>query len=154
MDNWDYIIYCDGSYQSSFNSGGWSAIITKNDQVIQKLYQGYKNTTNNRMELLGVIEALKYFKEPVSIKIVSDSQYVINSIINKHVYKWLENKDYTKKNLDLWFELVDLLEFHKVDFEWTKGHNINKYNNLADKFAVHAAQCLNLKEDEINTANL
>lgn len=69
------------------------------------------------MELLGVIEALKYFKEPVSIKIVSDSQYVINSIINKHVYKWLENKDYTKKNLDLWFELVDLLEFHKVNFE-------------------------------------
>lgn len=99
------------------------------------------------MELRGVIEALKYFKEPTKIKIVSDSQYVVSSIVNKHVYKWFEDKDFSKKNLDLWFELIDLLEFHQVSFEWTKGHNTNKYNNIADKFAVHAAQCLNLKED-------
>lgn len=144
----EYVIYCDGSYQSSINSGGWCAVITKNGQIIKKLYQGYTDTTNNRMELMGVLEALRYFKTPTSIKIVSDSQYVVNSIINKHVYKWFEEKDYSKKNLDLWFAIIDLLAFHNVSFEWTKGHDINELNNLADKLAVHAAQCLNLKKDD------
>lgn len=101
------------------------------------------------MEIRGVLETLKYFEEPVSIKIYSDSQYVINSIVNKHVYKWFEEKDFSKKNLDLWYELIDLLEIHDVSFEWVKGHNGNEYNELADRLSVHAAQCLNLPEDAI-----
>ncbi|WP_443081878.1 RNase H family protein [Terrisporobacter sp.] len=59
----------------------------QNNKIIKKLYQGYKHTTNNRMEIRGVLETLKFFKTPVKIKIYSDSQYVINSIVNKHVYK-------------------------------------------------------------------
>lgn len=150
----EYIAYCDGSYQSSINSGGWSSIIIKDNQIIKKLYQGYKDTTNNRMEIKAVIETLKYFKTPVKITIYSDSQYVVNSIVNKHVYSWFENKDYSKKNLDLWFDLIELLETHKVSFQWVKGHNNNEFNNLADKLAVHAAQCLNLPKDEINSVKL
>lgn len=150
----DYEIYCDGSFQSSINSGGWSAIIVKDNVVVKKLYQGYLNTTNNRMEIMAVIGALNYFKTPTNIKIYSDSQYVVNSICNGHVYKWFDEKDYSKKNLDLWFELIDLLNVHNVTFEWVKGHDNNKLNNLADKFAVHAAQCLNLPKDEINSVTI
>lgn len=150
----DYEIYCDGSYQSSINSGGWSAIVVKDGVVVKKLYQGYIGTTNNRMEIMAVIGALNYFKTPTNIKIYSDSQYVVNSICNKHVYKWFDEKDYSKKNLDLWFKLLDLLDLHNVTFEWVKGHDTNKLNNLADKFAVHAAQCLNLPKDEINSVTI
>ena len=151
--DFDYIAYCDGSFQSSIDCGGWSSVIIKDNKIIKKLYQGYRHTTNNRMEIMGVLETLRYFKTPVSIKIYSDSQYVVNSIVNKYVYNWFEAKDFTKKNLDLWFELIDLLEFHNVTLEWVKGHDGNEFNNLADKLAVHAAQCLNIPEDEINTVN-
>lgn len=150
----EYIAYCDGSYQSSINSGGWSSVIIQNDQIVKKLYQGYKNTTNNRMEIKAVIETLKYFKSPIKITIYSDSQYVVNSIVNKHVYQWFKDKDYSKKNLDLWFELIDLLDFHDVSFQWVKGHNDNTFNDIADKLAVHAAQCLNLPTDEVNTIKI
>lgn len=150
----EYIAYCDGSFQSSINSGGWSSIILKNGKIVKKLYQGYIGTTNNRMEIMGVLETLKYFKTPINIKIYSDSQYVVNSIVNGHVFKWFKEQDYSKKNLDLWFELVDMLEFHNVTFEWVKGHDNNPMNELADKLAVHAAQCLNLPKDEINTVSI
>ena len=106
------------------------------------------------MEIRGVLETLKFFKNPVKIKIYSDSQYVINSIVNKHVYKWFAEKDFSKKNLDLWFELIDQLSIHDVTFEWVKGHETDEMNNLADKLAVHAAQCLNLPEDGTNSTNL
>lgn len=148
-----YIAYCDGSYQSSIDCGGWSSIIIKDGIIVKKLYQGYSNTTNNRMEIMGVLETLRYFKTPIKIKFYSDSQYVVNSIVNGHAYKWFENSDFSKKNLDLWFELIELLNFHEVSFEWVKGHDENPMNNLADKLAVHAAQCLNIPKDELNTAN-
>ena len=150
----EYVAYCDGSFQSSIASGGWASIILQDGKIIKKLYQGYKHTTNNRMEIRGVLETLKFFKTPVKIKIYSDSQYVINSIVNKHVYKWFAEKDFSKKNLDLWFELIDQLSIHDVTFEWVKGHETNEMNNLADKLAVHAAQCLNLPEDGYNNTNL
>lgn len=143
-----YIAYTDGSYQASLNAGGYGAIILdENQNVIKEIYQGFKNTTNNRMEIMGVLEVLKYFKDPVSIKIISDSKYVIDTINNGYLFKWIEEQDYSKKNLDLWFQLADYVSFHKAEFEWTKGHSNNKYNNLADELSVHAAQCLNLKED-------
>lgn len=79
-----YTIYTDGSYQESIKAGGYSAIIIDEGNIIKKLYQGYKNTTNNRMELMGVLAALQYFKEPEELEIYSDSQYVVNSINNNH----------------------------------------------------------------------
>lgn len=78
-----YTIYTDGAYSSSRNTGGYSAIIVHEGNVVKKLYQGYKNTTNNRMELLGVLAALRYFDTPETLEIYSDSQYVVNSINQK-----------------------------------------------------------------------
>lgn len=79
--------------------------------------------------------------------IFSDSQYVVNSINNGSAVKWFENQDYTKKNLDIWIEILDLLSYHEVVIVWVKGHASNSGNNLADKLATHAANCLNLKTD-------
>lgn len=141
-----YIVYTDGSYMSSIDCGGWASIILdEKENVIARLYQGFKHTTNNRMEIRAVLETLKFFKEPTKLHIISDSMYVIGSA--SLAKKWIEENDLSKKNLDLWFQLVDLLEFHDVTFEWTKGHVGNKWNEEADKWCTFAAQCLNLKED-------
>ncbi len=142
-----YVAYTDGSYKSSKNSGGYASIILKDNKIICKLYEGFTNTTNNRMELLAVIETLKYFKNPVNITIVSDSKYVIDNIVLKNVDKWFANNDLTKKNLDLWKIAYDLLQIHDVNFKWVKGHSDNELNQLADFFAQHAADCIELKND-------
>lgn len=149
----NYIAYCDGSYQPKINTGGWASIILKDKKIIKKLYYGLKDSTNNRMELMAVIETLKYFKDPVNITIYSDSQYVVNSVMLGWVYTWFEQKDYTKKNIDLWFELVDLLKYHNVTLIWVKGHEDNTMNNYADMLAQHAAKCLNLPEDHVNSVS-
>lgn len=75
-----YTVYTDGSYQNCIKSGGYAAIIVKDNKIIKKLYQGYKDTTNNRMELMAVLATLQYFEEPQDLEIYSDSQYVISSI--------------------------------------------------------------------------
>lgn len=150
-----YTVYTDGSYQSSIDAGGYATVIIKDGEIIKQLYQGYKNTTNNRMELKGVLAALEYFKVPTKITIYSDSLYVVSSITNGHAKKWFEQQDFSKKNLDLWHDILDLLETHDVTFQWVKGHSDNKYNELCDKLAVHAAQCLNLpKDNEYNKNNI
>ena len=142
-----FICYTDGSYQASINAGGWASIILdENEKVIAKLYQGLTHTTNNRCELRAVLETLKYFNEPTDITIVSDSQYVIGGI-NGSAQKWFEEQDFSKKNLDLWFEVVELLKKHKVTMIWTKGHIGNKWNEEADKLCVFAAQCYNIPRD-------
>lgn len=82
-----YTIYTDGSYQDSIKAGGYAAIIIHEGNVVKKLYQGYKNTTNNRMELMAVLAALQYFDFPETIEIYSDSQYVVNNINNGSVKK-------------------------------------------------------------------
>ncbi len=145
-----YTIYTDGAYSSSSDCGGCSAIIVHEGNVVKKLYQGYKHTTNNRCELRGVLMALEYFKDsPEELEIYSDSSYVVNSINNKHVFRWFEQNDYSKKNLDLWFKIIELLEFHNVVFHWVKGHNGDTFNEMSDLYATHAATCLNLPIDEI-----
>lgn len=152
---YDYIAYTDGSNQSSIQCGGWcSIILDKDGKIFKKLYQGFRETSNNRMELYGVLETLKYFKTPKKLKIYSDSQYVVNSINYGWARRWYEEKDYSKKNLDLWFELLDWLDFHDVTIEWVKGHENSEMNNLADMLCVHAAQCLNIPKDEIGTISV
>ena len=144
-----YKAYTDGSYQESIKAGGYASIIfNEKGDKIKELYQGFKHTSNNRMEALGVLETLKYFKEPVDITIVSDSMYVVNTIKEGWVRKWYNERDYSKKNLDIWFQILDYLDYHKVTMEWTKGHSNDEINNQVDELAVFAAQCLNLPEDE------
>ena len=128
--------------------GGYGAVITRDGKIVAKLYEGFRNTTNNRQELRGVLYALKWFKEPSNIIIYSDSQYIVNSINNGSARKWFEEQDYTKKNLDIWVEILDLISWHeKVEFRWVKGHAGNTFNELCDTLCTHAANCLNLKED-------
>lgn len=143
-----FICYTDGSYQASLNAGGWASIILdENENVIARLYQGMTDTTNNRMEIKAVIETLKYFKERCDLTIISDSQYVVQSIVTGSAESWIKNNDLTKKNLDLWFELVELLSKHNVTMQWVKGHNNNRWNEEADKWCTFAAQCYNLPKD-------
>ena len=94
-------VYTDGSYKSSTHRGGYAAVITHNDLVIKVLHEGFVNTTNNRMEIMGVLAALRYYKTPMDIELYSDSSYVVNSINEKHLHKWIEENDETKKNMDL-----------------------------------------------------
>lgn len=133
-------IYTDGACSGNPGAGGYCAILIFND--IEKVISGGESeTTNNRMELLAVIEGLKALKEACSVDLYSDSQYVINAINEK----WLENwtnanwKNSSKKdvkNVDLWQALIPLLSRHKVNFIKVKGHSDNEYNNRCDKIAV------------------
>lgn len=149
-----YTCYTDGSYKSSINAGGWSSIIYDNSgKLVKELYSGFKNTTNNRMEAIAVLETLKYFKEPSELTIVSDSMYVVNTINEGWAKKWFEEKDFSKSNLDIWFKILELLDFHKVTMVWTKGHANDNMNNRVDELAQFASTCLNLPEDEYITYN-
>lgn len=140
-------IFTDGSYKSSTNKGGYASIITENDKIIKILNYGYINTTNNRMELLGVLNALLYFKHPTNLEIYSDSSYIVNSINNGYVYQWLFENDNTKKNMDLWIKIVEQLNIHNVKFFWVKGHNNHEFNELADLYANISAIVINPETD-------
>ena len=152
-----YTCYTDGSCiknNKGYGSGGWaSVIINDKGDVIAELYHGRINTTNNRMELLAVLETLRYFKESTEIKIISDSMYVVNTIVNHWAERWFRDEDYSKENLDLWAQVLELLNFHTVTIEWVKGHASNKYNNRADQLAQFAATLINLPEDEYYSKN-
>ena len=143
-------VYTDGSCINNGERGGYAAVICYDGRCVDKIYQGYLNTTNNRMELFAVIETLKYFQNPIELTIISDSQYVVNSINGEYYKKWIKEQDLSKKNLDLWFQLVDLLNYHTVTFQWVKGHNNHSMNEYADRLACHAATCMNLPQDPIN----
>lgn len=142
-------IYTDGSYKPITNQGGYASVITENDTILKILYKGYINTTNNRSELMGVLYALDYFKVPTELEIYSDSSYIVSSINNNYIEKWISEHDTSKKNLDLWYKISKLLKFHNVKFFWIKGHNNNKFNELADCYANIAATVLNPEEDVI-----
>lgn len=140
-------IYTDGSYKPAIDQGGYASIITKDNKVIKTLYKGYIHTTNNRVELMGVLYALKYFKLPTDLEIYSDSNYIVNSINNNYINKWIIEQDNSKKNMDLWVKIDSLLHFHNVQFFWVKGHNNNEFNELADCYANIAASVINPEDD-------
>lgn len=134
-------IYTDGACSGNPGKGGWGAVLVykKNEK---ELCGGSPETTNNRMELTAVIEALKALKEPCSVKLTTDSKYVCDAINKGWVYSWQKNnwRKADKKpalNVDLWEELLKLLEIHEVEFIWVKGHNGHKYNERCDALAVN-----------------
>lgn len=136
-------IFTDGACSGNPGPGGWGAILRCNGTE-KELSGGEKDTTNNRMELTGVIEALKALKFPCDVTITTDSKYVYDSITKGWVYKWKENgwRKPDKKpalNPDLWSELLSLLDIHNVTFNWVKGHNEHPENERCDKLAV--AEC-------------
>ena len=132
-------IYTDGSCLSNPGNGGWAAIINING-VIQKISGKEKNTTNNRMELMAPINALKNINSRDPIEIFTDSKYVKNGItdwIKKwKVNNWKSSNKKPIKNKDLWVKLDNSCLKHKVTWKWVKAHAGDKYNNLADELAV------------------
>lgn len=139
-------IYTDGACSGNPGKGGWGAVLVYN-QTEKELCGGEKATTNNRMELTAVISALKAVKEPCEITVTTDSKYVCDAVNKGWVYSWKRNcwKKADKKpalNVDLWEQLLSLLEIHKVTFNWVKGHNGHEYNERCDRLAVNYYQNL------------
>lgn len=135
-------LYTDGACSGNPGKGGYGGILIYNG--IEKKYSGGEEmTTNNRMELRAVIEGLKLLKEPVELNIYSDSAYVVNAFLENWIENWQSNgwRTASKKpvqNVEIWQELLSLLEPHNVTWNKVKGHADNPYNNECDRLAVNA----------------
>lgn len=136
------VIYTDGACSGNPGPGGFGIILQYGEHR-KEISQGFPNTTNNRMELLGVITALESLKIPCIVDLYSDSKYVIDAVQKGWAVKW-RSKNWMRtpkepaKNPDLWERLLDLLDIHDVTFHWVKGHAQNENNNRCDQLAVEA----------------
>ena len=143
------IIYTDGSSRGNPGPGGYGAILQYGSSS-RELSGGYRRTTNNRMELMAVIAALKALtREGLQITIFSDSQYVVKAVQEGWLKKWIAT-DFKggKKNRDLWLEYAALASKHSIQFKWVRGHADNVYNNRCDQLATTAADGTHLQIDE------
>lgn len=137
-------VFTDGACSGNPGPGGWGAVLRYNG-VEKELSGGEANTTNNRMELSAVIFALKALKEPCEVTLYSDSQYVCNALKLGWAKKWRENGWMRNKkdpalNPELWGELLDLCDKHKVEVIWVRGHAGHPENERCDRLAVAAAK--------------
>ena len=133
-------IYTDGACSGNPGPGGWGAIL-EFQGIEKELSGGAPDTTNNRMELTGVISALEALKEPCIVELYSDSKYVIDALTKGWAVSWRAKgwRKADKKpalNPDLWARLLELCEIHKVNCHWVKGHADNPKNNRCDELAV------------------
>ncbi len=133
-------LYTDGACSGNPGPGGWAAILLYGNHK-KELSGGEKNTTNNRMELTGVIEGLRALNQPCIVELYSDSKYVIDALEKGWTVGWRKRgwKKADKKpalNSDLWAVLLDLCDLHEVHLHWVKGHAENPYNNRCDELAV------------------
>lgn len=132
-------IYTDGAARGNPGRGGYGAVL-KFNQHRKELSEGFRMTTNNRMELLAVIKALEALTKPdLDITIYSDSKYVIDSVEKKWVFGWVKKNFKGKKNADLWIQFLDLYKLHNISFVWVKGHAGNPENERCDELATMAA---------------
>ena len=146
FDNINYIIYTDGACIGNPGSGGWAAIII--EPTGEREIVGYeKSTTNNRMELKAVIEALKEIEVNSQVFLFSDSKYVIDGITkwikNWKINDWKTTNKKEIKNLDLWMDLDKLTSKFKITWNWVKAHSTSEYNNKVDKLARNEAEKIN-----------
>jgi ribonuclease HI len=150
----ELIIYTDGSARGNPGPGGYGAIL-KWGSVEKELSQGYKHTTNNRMELMAVIAALESLnREGLSVTIYSDSQYVVKAVEQGWLKTWIAtNFKGGKKNPDLWKRFYELSKKHRLKFVWVKGHADNAFNNRCDELATAAADSRTLLVDAGYEAN-
>ena len=137
-------IFTDGACSGNPGPGGWGAILRYNGHE-KEMSGGEELTTNNRMELIAVIEALKALKEPCEVTLTSDSKYVCDAIKLGWAKKWRANNwiksDKSKaKNPELWEELLKEMERHKVRVNWVRGHNGHPENERCDRLAVAEAK--------------
>ena len=133
-------IYTDGACSGNPGPGGWGAILRYKD-VEKEISGGAAATTNNRMELTGVISALELLKEPCAVELYSDSKYVIDALskgwaVSWRKKGWIKSDKKPALNPELWERLLELCEKHSVTCHWVKGHAENEYNNRCDALAV------------------
>ena len=140
-------IYTDGSSKGNPGRGGYGVIIKMKNETIE-LSQGYRLTTNNRMELLAVIVGLEYIQEENSLVLItSDSKYVIDSVVKGWVFNWEKKGFRKKKNQDLWKRFLVIYKKHNISFKWIRGHSGHIENERCDQLAVSASSNLPLKVD-------
>ena len=145
----DVIMYTDGSSRGNPGPGGYGVVLMAGNKR-KELSQGFRKTTNNRMELMAVIAGLEAMKRPgLRITIYSDSQYVVKAVKEGWLNKWLAtNFAKGKKNKDLWVKFYNLSTQHTLQFVWVKGHADNAFNNRCDELATSAADGNDLLIDE------
>ena len=144
-------IFTDGACSGNPGPGGFGVVLRFNG-VEKELSGGFRNTTNNRMELMGAIAGLEALKEPCEVTLTTDSQYLVNAIEKGWVYKWkangwMRNNKEEALNRDLWERLLRVMEKHIVRFQWIRGHAGHAENERCDRLAVQAASKDNLPED-------
>lgn len=133
-------IYTDGASSGNPGPGGYGAILRKGDHY-KELSEGFRKTTNNRMELLAVIVALEALKNPnQKVTIYSDSKYVIDTIEKGWLFSWLKTDFKGKKNKDLWLRFYAVYKKHQIKFHWVKGHAGHPENERCDDLAVQSSK--------------
>jgi ribonuclease HI len=144
------LVYTDGACQGNPGPGGWAAVMVYGDKR-REMSGGFRRTTNNRMELMGAIEALKAMRYPCAVTLTTDSEYLKKSIELGWARKWKSNNWMRQgervPNSDLWIELLGLLDVHKVTIVWVRGHTGHPENERCDKLAVVASRAPELPED-------
>ncbi len=150
------IIYTDGSAIGNPGPGGYGVVLRYGTHALE-LSGGFRWTTNNRMEILAAIEALRALKEPCTVTLHSDSQYLVNAVTQGWVKRWqakgwMRAKNEKALNVDLWLALLPLLEKHDVTFVWVRGHVGNPDNERCDVLARQAATQEDLPPDAVYEA--
>lgn len=144
-------IYTDGSSLGNPGPGGWAAILVWGETT-KEISQGYRETTNNRMEIRGVLHALERLKRPCAVHVFSDSKYVVDAITKGWLVNWQRNGWRTAgkkqvKNRDLWEQMAHQLTQHQVIFHWVKAHAGHPENERCDELAKKAAMAEDLRDD-------
>lgn len=149
MQSHEVHIYTDGAAKGNPGPGGYGVILQWVGKPYKKeFYEGFRLTTNNRMELLAVIVGLEKLKiQGTSVLVVSDSKYVVDSVLKGWVFGWEKKNFEGKKNPDLWMRFLKIYRKHRVDFKWIKGHNNHPQNERCDQLAVMASQQEKLSVD-------
>jgi ribonuclease HI len=142
-------IYTDGAAKGNPGPGGYGVVMEMVGTSYKKeFFEGFRHTTNNRMELLAVIVGLEKLKAPkTNVLVVSDSKYVVDSVEKGWVFGWEKKYFKDKKNPDLWLRFLKIYRQHQVKFKWIKGHNNHPQNERCDELAVMASQQKNLNID-------
>ena len=148
MNSFDYIIYTDGACLGNPGPGGWAALIIDKNQLTNKKVGSEISTTNNRMELTAVIEALKIIPSESKLAVYTDSKYVINGIeiwiVNWKKSNWKGSNRKEIKNKDLWIQLDNLSQNFNINWNWVKGHSGDVNNEEVDQLARREAEKLNI----------
>jgi len=140
-------IYTDGAARGNPGPGGYGIVMLSGPHR-KEIAQGYRHTTNNRMELLAVIVALETLKiEGSDVTVYTDSKYVADAVEKRWVFEWVKKRFKGKKNPDLWTRFLKIYEKHNVRFVWVKGHADNPLNERCDQLAVEASMLPGLPED-------